>query len=82
MAEQIKKYNSKGNLIYRKDIFGVEFWYDNNENLIRYRHPLDYQRWDSYDENNYHFFFFNTNNSLYWKKPHMFLEYHDLIRFF
>jgi hypothetical protein len=30
MAEPIKKYDSNGNMIYKKNSYGDEYWYNEN----------------------------------------------------
>jgi hypothetical protein len=68
MAEPIRKYNSEGKLIYEKDLFGYEYWYDQNENMIYYKSPYGYKSWCGYDEHHYNIFHLNTKDLIILEK--------------
>jgi hypothetical protein len=82
MAEPIIKYDSKGNLIYKKDSYGREYWYNENGNEIHFKNPYGYERWYEYDKYNNNFFYLNRNNQIYWEKNPIFEEYHNTILFY
>lgn len=52
-AEEVKKYNATGNLIYSKDIDGNETWYsyDKKDRKIYYKNVFGEEIWYEYDEN-------------------------------
>jgi hypothetical protein len=81
MAGKIKKYNSKGNMIYYKNSDGYEFWYNENGNIIHSKSPTGYEQWNEYDKYHYNIFYLNTKDLLYWRKYPFFKEYHHKILF-
>jgi hypothetical protein len=81
MTEPIKKYNSKGKLIYRKYSDGDEFWYNNIGKIIHYKDSYNFEDWREYDENNNQLFYYNTENRIYWKKYPFFVEDQNKIIF-
>jgi hypothetical protein len=80
MGEPIKKYNSKGKLIYEKESDGDEYWYNGNGNEIHYKNSNGYESWREYDEYN-NIFYLNTKDLIIWKKHPIFVEYHKIIIF-
>ncbi len=54
MSEEIKKYDVRGYLIYKKYSDDDEVWYKYNENgnLIYYKNPKGLEYWWKHDENN------------------------------
>jgi hypothetical protein len=40
MTEPITKYDSNGNVIYKKNSYGNEAWYDENGNEIHFKNPI------------------------------------------
>ena len=53
-AEEVKKYNDRGNLIYSKDIDGNETWYSYHISgtvaMINFRNNNGYSEWYRYDK--------------------------------
>jgi hypothetical protein len=81
MAEPITKYNSEGKLIYKKNSYGDEYWYDENGYVIYYKNSNGYEHWNEFDEHHYKIFYLNTNDQIIWRKYPFFGEYHNKILF-
>jgi hypothetical protein len=81
MTKPIIKYDSKGNMIYRKSPIGTEYWYNENGNIIHFKNPYEYEYWCEYDKHNYKLFYLDTKDLLYWKKYPFFEEDHNTILF-
>jgi hypothetical protein len=83
MTKPIIKYDSNGNLIYRKFSYCREWWREfyENGNKIHYKDSDGFKSWKENDKHNNNLFFLNTNNQIYWKKYPIFEEYHNEILF-
>jgi hypothetical protein len=66
MTEPIKKYNSKGNLIYLKNSDGDEYWYDDMGKYIHSKSPCGYEEWYGYDNNGNCIYFKNSTGYEEW----------------
>ena len=60
--------DSKGNIVYRKDSYGFEYWYeyDENNNLFHSKDSNGLECWYEYDENNNIFHSKDSNGYEYW----------------
>ena len=70
--KKIKKYDDKGNLIYKKYSNSHEYWYkyDENNNCVYYKNSLGsgYENWQKYDENNNIIHYKSSNGTESWCK--------------
>jgi len=64
----ILKYHNN-NLIYSKDLNGLEKWYDydSHNNLIHYENSKDYEEWFEFDKNKNLIHYKNSNDHEYWQ---------------
>lgn len=66
--EEIKKYDESGNLVYRKDSSGFEYWYDSNHNLLHYKNSSGDEWWYEYDKRGNMIHHKDSNGYEFWKE--------------
>ena len=70
MSEEIRKYDEKGNLIYKRYSDGYEICYEYNKDnkQIHYKTSSGFESWSEYDINNNLVYSKNNEGSECWSK--------------
>ena len=68
--KEIIRKDNNGNIIYRKDSYGYEYWkeYDSNNNIIHYKDSYGYEYWKEYNKFESLIHFKDSDGYEYWKE--------------